>query len=105
MQAAPHQIFGAGGLDLGDDRRIILLAGVDAFVEHFLLAAGVHEAPGGVGETLAVGGLVMYDRDLGVLVLGAEGEIGPELALLVVAAAGAENVPQLAISDLRIGGR
>ena len=34
-----------------------------------------------------------------------EREIGPQLALLVVAAAGAERVPQAALGDLRVGGR
>ena len=42
VQAAPHQIVGAGRLDLRDDRRIVLFADVDAFVEDFLDAAGVH---------------------------------------------------------------
>ena len=35
----------------------------------------------------------------------AERQIGPELALLVVAAAGAERVPQLAVGDFRVGRR
>ena len=34
----------------------------------------------------------------------AEREFGPQLALLVVAAAGAENVPQFSLGDLRVGG-
>ena len=35
----------------------------------------------------------------------AEREVGPQLALLVVAAAGAEGVPQAALGDLRVGRR
>ena len=46
----------------------------------------------------------MDDGDLLVLEL-AEREVGPQLALLVVAAAGAEGVPQFAIGDLRVGRR
>ena len=46
----------------------------------------------------------MDDGDLLVLQL-AEREFGPHLALLIVAAAGAEHIPQLAIGDLRIGRR
>ena len=103
VQAAPHHIVGARRLDLRDDGRIILLADVDAFVEHFLLAAGVHEAARRVGEALAVRRLVVQDGDLLVLEL-AERQVGPQLALLVVAAAGAERVPQLAVGDLRVGG-
>ena len=46
----------------------------------------------------------MDDGDLLVLQF-AQREFGPELALLVVAAAGAESVPQAAIGDFRIGRR
>ena len=46
----------------------------------------------------------MDDGDLLVLEF-AKGEVGPQLALLVVTAAGAEHVPQAALGDLRIGGR
>ena len=100
VQAAPHQIVGAGFLDLGDDRRIVLLAGVDAFVEHFLDAELVHVVERGVGEALAVGRLVVDDRDLLALEMVAR-VFGPQHALLVVAAAGAERVPQPAVGDLR----
>ena len=46
----------------------------------------------------------MNDSDLLVFQL-AQREIGPNLALLIVAPAGAERVPQLAIGDLRVSRR
>src|SRR6185437_10616619 len=104
VQAAPHQIVGARFLDLGDDGGIVLLAGVDAFVEHFLDAELVHVFERRVGEALAVSGLVVDHRDLLALELVA-GELGPNQALLVVAAADAERVPELAVGDLGIGRR
>ena len=64
VQAAPVDDVGAGCLDLGDERREVLLAGVDALVEDFLHAACVHRLLGLVGEALAVGRLVVDDGDL-----------------------------------------
>jgi hypothetical protein len=92
VQAAPHHIVGAGLLDLGDDRRIVLFPRVDALVEDLLDAKLVHVAERSVGEALAVGRLVMDDGDPLALELIAR-ELSPDHALLVVAAAGAERVP------------
>ena len=103
LQTAPHHVVGAGFLDLGDDRRIVLLSGVDAFVQHILDAELVHVVARGVRQALAVGRLVVDDGDLLALELVA-GQFRPQHALLVVTAAGAERVPQLAVGDLRIGG-
>src|SRR5262249_24459195 len=91
-------------LDLGDQRRIVLFAGVHALIEHFLEAGGVEIAFGGIGKALAIGRLVVNDRHLLVLEVG-QHIIGPKLALLVVAAAIAEHIPKPAFGNLRIGGR
>ena len=80
--------------------RVVL---VDAFVEHVLEAALRHRAAGLVGEALAVGGLVVDDRDALALEALRDDRAG-ERALLVVAAADAEHVPHAALGDLRIGG-
>ena len=102
VQAAPVDDGDAGFLHLGDQRREVLVADVDAFVHDFRDAGGVHRLLGLVGEALAVGGLVVDDGDLGVLEL--LGEIGAgDRALLVVAAAGAERVPQAALGEVRVG--
>src|SRR5262249_58570101 len=84
------------------ERRVILLSDTDAFVEDFPHALGVHGLLGFVGEALAVGGLVVNDRDL--LVFEVLGDVfARDRALLVVAAAGAEDVPHVAFGDLGIG--
>src|SRR5262249_29102534 len=104
VQAAPVDEVGAGGLDLGNERREVLLTEVDAFVENFLHAAFVHRLLGFVGKALAVGRLVMDDG--GLLALHVLDDVGAgERALLIVTAAGAEDVPQAALGDLRVGGR
>src|SRR5215204_6264734 len=93
-------------LQLRDEGRVVLLAGVDALVHDLLQALLVHRLLGLVGEALAVGGLVVDDGDL--LALEALGEIAAgDLALLVVAAAGAEGVPLSALGQARVrrGGR
>jgi hypothetical protein len=92
VQPAPHEVLGAGGLDLGDDGGIVLLAGVDAFVEHFLDAELMHVVERRVGETLTVGRLVVDDRDFLALELVAR-EFRPKHALLIVPPASAERVP------------
>src|ERR1700690_583928 len=82
----------------------VLYEGVnDAFVQNLLDAEFMHIVEGGVGEAFAVGGLVVDDRDLFALELVAR-EFGPDHALLIVAPAGAEGVPKLAVRDLGIGG-
>ncbi len=59
---------------------------------------GVHGLLGLVGEALAVRGLVMDDRDLLVLEVVGEALAG-DGALLVVATAGAEGVPEAALGE------
>ena len=105
VQAAPVDDFRAGCLDLRDNRRKVLLAEVDAVIQHFLDAGLVHGLLRLVGEALAVGGLVMHDSDL--LALQRGGDIGGgDSALLVVTAAGAELVPVAgAVGQLRVGCR
>src|SRR5205807_10450744 len=72
-------------------------------VEHLLDAFGIHCLLGLVGKALAVGGLVVHERDLLALEIGGDVVAG-DCALLVVAAAGAKNVPHVALGDARIGG-
>ena len=98
VQAAPVDDRDAGFLHLGDQRREVLVADVDAFIHDFGDAGGVHRLLGFVGKALAVRGLVVDDRDLGVLELLREIGAGNR-ALLVVAAAGAERVPQAALGE------
>src|SRR5262249_8812766 len=76
-------------LELADEGRVILLAGSDALIEHFLHARLVQGFAGEVRKTFAVSGRVVDDRD----VLALEMFCNPgarEGALLIVAAAGAE---------------
>ena len=104
VHAAPVEHLDAGVLQLGDERGEILLAGADAFVDHLGDAEIVHRLLGLVGEALAVRRLVVDDGDL--LVLQIVGDVlAGDAALLIVAAAGAEHVPQLAFGDRRVGGR
>ncbi len=71
--------------------------------EHLLGDAGlVERLLGFVGKSLAVGGLVVEDRD--VLAGEVLGDIaGGNQTLLVVAAADPQHVPQLALGKQRIG--
>src|SRR6185437_14902261 len=104
VEAAEINQISARLLDLRDQRRIIFFAGVDAFVEHFLNAGFVDRLLRFVGEALAVGRLVIDDGDL--LALEVLGDIpAGNQALLIVASAGAEDVPHVAFGDGRIGGR
>ena len=80
----------------------ILVALVVGF-EHLLGDAGlVERLLGLVGETFAVGGLVVEDGDVLALVV-LDDVFGGDQALLVVAAADARHVPQLAFGEQRIG--
>ena len=81
---------------------IVLLAGVDAFVEHFLHAAFADRLFGLVGEAFAVSRLVVDDGDFLALEMFDDVFAG-DLALLVVAAADPEDVPHLALGHRRIG--
>ena len=101
MDAAPIDDVGARLLDPGDDRRIVLLALVDAFIKHFIQAERIEALFGFVGETLAIGRLVVEDGDL-LRPLAAEKFRG-DGALLIVAAAGAEDRLDAAFGDFRIG--
>ncbi len=104
MHAAPIHHLDAGVLELGDERGEILLAGADAFVDHLGDAEIVHRLLRLVGETLAVRRLVVDDGDL--LILQMLGDVlAGDGALLIVATAGAEHVPQLALGYQRVGGR
>src|SRR5580698_2383376 len=104
VKAAEVNQIGAGLLDLGNESRIIFLAGVDAFVEHRIHAAGLDRLEGLISKTLTVGGLVVDESDL--LALEMREDVGAgDFALLIVAAAGAEDVPQAALGDSRVGRR
>src|SRR5262249_21966178 len=73
-------------------------------LEHLFGHAGlVERLLGLVRKALAVGGLVVEDRD--VLALEILGDvIAGDRALLVVTAADARHVPELALGEQRIGG-
>src|SRR5262249_44146742 len=103
VQAAPIDEIGIGRLELGDQRVEILVVLVDALEEHLLEALGVDRLAGLLGEALPIGGLVVHDGDALALELFGDQGAG-DYALLVVAAAYAEDVPHAAISDLGIGG-
>ena len=103
MIAAEIDDVDVGRLELADQRRIILLAGGIGLVHGLFDAQRLEPLEGLVGKSLAVGGLVMEDRDvLAGEVLGKE--IAGDKALLVVAAAGAERVPHAALGQQRVGG-
>src|SRR5262249_7896172 len=89
-------------LDLGHQRGKILFAGVDAFIENFLYPTFIDRFLGFVGEAFAVGRLVVNDRDFLALEMFRDVFAG-NLSLLIVAAANAEDVPQLAFGHGRIG--
>src|SRR4029453_101112 len=82
----------------------VLVVLVDALVEHFLQSALVDGRPGHIGETLTIGRLVVHDGDLLAFEI-LENVIARDRALLIVAPAGAEDVPHVALGDPRIGGR
>ena len=103
VQTAPVDDRNAGFLHLGDEGREVLVADVHAFIHGLGDASCIQRLLGLVGQALAVGRLVMNDGDLGVLEL--LGEVGAgNCALLVVAAAGTEGVPQAALGEGRVGG-
>src|SRR4029077_18999003 len=81
----------------------ILVALVVGLIHLFGDAGLVERLLGLVGETLAVGGLVVEDGD--VLALVVLGDVfGGDQALLIVAAADARHVPELALGEQRVGG-
>jgi hypothetical protein len=87
---------------LGDQRGEILFTNVHAFIKRFLGAQFVELLLGFVGKALTVRGLVVNDGDLRILEMVEDILTGND-ALLVVTAAGAERVPQLALGIDRIG--
>ena len=88
--AAEHDHVDLGLLHLVDQRGEVLVGVVVGLVHGRLDAALRQRLHGLVGDALAVGRLVVEDRDLGVLVV--LDDVGPDRrALHVVAAAGAEH--------------
>ena len=85
------------------DQRIEVLVALRVGLVHLLLHAGlVQRLLHLVGETFAVGRLVLKDGDvLALVVLG--DVVAGHRALLVVAAADAERVPHVAFGEGRIG--
>ncbi len=81
----------------------ILVALVVGLVQLFGDAGLVERLLGLVGETLAVGGLVVEDGDVLALVV-LDDVLGGDQALLIVAAADARHVPELALGVERVGG-
>src|SRR6266404_4253236 len=72
-------------------------------LEHLFGKAGLVEGLlGFVGKAFTVGGLVVEDGDVLALV-GLGDVIGGDQALLIVAAADARDVPELALGEQRIG--
>src|SRR5579883_2336521 len=103
LQATPVDQVGIDRFELGDEGGEILVVLVDALEEHYLHAVGIERLARFLGETLAVGRLVVHEGDLLALEPLRDDRAG-DAALLVVAAAHAEDVPHLAIGDLRVGG-
>ncbi len=90
-------------LELGNKRGEVLLACCIGLVHLLLHAALVGDCLVHlVGEAFAVGGLVVKDGDFAREV-GVGEEVAGHQALLVVAPAGAEHVPDPAIGEFRIG--
>jgi hypothetical protein len=101
VQAAPIDEVGAGLLDFGNQRREILLAGVNAFVQNFFHAGFVDCLLHFVGQAFAVSGLVMHDGNF--FAFEVLGDVLPcDLSLLIVAAADTKDVPHLAFRHRRI---
>ena len=73
MQAAEKHDIGVHRFDLGDDGGIILLAFVEALVEHVVHAGPRQRLAGFVGETFAIGRLVVDDGDFLVLAMPRSG--------------------------------
>ena len=92
------------GLELADQRRVILLAGGDGVVEDLLDTPRVELLLGLVRQALGVGLLVVDDGDplLGVII---GKEVARHPALLIVPAAGAEDVVAALIGQFRVGRR
>src|SRR6185437_2157433 len=90
-------------LQARDDGVEILVALVVGLVHLLLYARLVERLPGLVGEALAVGALVVEDRD--VLALEIFRDVGAgDRPLLVVTAADTRDVPELALGEQRVGG-
>ena len=102
VQAAPVDDGHAGVFHLGDQRREVLVADVDALIHDFLEAIVVHRLLGLVGKALAVRGLVVENGNLAILVV-VKNVLAGNRALLVVATARAEGVPVAALGELRVG--
>ncbi len=86
MVAAEVQHIDMGLLELGDERRVVLLAGGVGLGQDLLLAGRVHRLPGLLGEAFAVGGLVVDDGDVLVGEMARQIFAG-DAALLIIAAA------------------
>src|SRR5262245_187324 len=102
VEAAPIDEIGARLLDLGHKRRKVLLAGVHAFIKHFLYPAFVDRLLGFIGETFAICRLVVNDRDFLALEMFRD-VFARHLPLLIVATADAEDVPHLALGYGGVG--
>src|SRR3954464_5790896 len=90
-------------LQARDDRVKILVALVVG-LEHLFGKAGlVERLLGLIGEAFAVGGLVVEDGDVLAFVIF-RNVFGSDQALLIVAAADARHVPELALGKQRVGG-
>ena len=102
MVAADENEVDVVALHARDDRGEVLVALVVG-LEHLFGKAGlVERLLGFVGEALAVGGLVVEDGDVLALVV-LHDVFGGDQALLIVTAADARDVPQLALGEQRIG--
>src|SRR6266849_7153659 len=80
----------------------ILVALVVGFEHLFGKAGLVERLLGFVGEAFAVGGLVVEDGDVLAFVI-LRNVFGGDQALLIVAAADARHVPELALGEQRVG--
>ena len=100
--AAEIDQIDAGVLHLGDQRGEVLVARGDRLVHGLLDAARVQLLLELVGEALAVGRLVVDDRDLAADVV-VDHVVAGEGALLVVATAHPEDVFEALLGQLRIG--